>query len=73
MAKGRSRDKANKMIKIIKEDGWFYVRSNGDHRLFKHPTKPGIVTVPFSITKNIELHILRQAGLRKNPWEEAGK
>ncbi|MCC6621984.1 MAG: type II toxin-antitoxin system HicA family toxin [Deltaproteobacteria bacterium] len=27
-------------------DGWYEVRVKGSHRHFKHPDKPGIVTVP---------------------------
>lgn len=73
MAHGRSKDIAKKMIKIIKDDGWFLERQKGGHKIFKHPTKTGAVTVPFSITKNVELHILRQAGLRFNPHKKENK
>ncbi|HEV3190686.1 MAG TPA: type II toxin-antitoxin system HicA family toxin [Polyangiaceae bacterium] len=34
------------VIKILKADGWQLVRTKGSHQHFKHPTKPGIVTVP---------------------------
>ncbi|WP_097013801.1 type II toxin-antitoxin system HicA family toxin [Pseudodesulfovibrio profundus] len=34
------------IIKMIKADGWYLVRTVGDHHHFKHPTKPGLVTVP---------------------------
>ena len=53
------------LIKLITDDGWYYVRQTGGHCQFKHPTKPGLVTVPFKIKKNIELSIQRQAGLRR--------
>lgn len=33
-------------IKKIQADGWFEVRQTGSHKQFKHPTKPGTVTVP---------------------------
>ncbi|QHF49419.1 MULTISPECIES: type II toxin-antitoxin system HicA family toxin [Pseudomonas] len=26
--------------------GWYLVRVRGSHHHFKHPTKPGLVTVP---------------------------
>ncbi|MBX9731354.1 MAG: type II toxin-antitoxin system HicA family toxin, partial [Sphingomonas sp.] len=38
----RSRD----VINQIEVDGWAAVRQNGIHRHFRHPTKPGTVTVP---------------------------
>lgn len=32
-------------MKRLDDDGWIYVRQRGSHRQFKHPTKPGTVTV----------------------------
>jgi predicted RNA binding protein YcfA (HicA-like mRNA interferase family) len=37
--------KVREVIKIIEADGWYLARTKGGHRHFKHPTKPGIVTV----------------------------
>lgn len=34
------------VIKAIEKDGWFEVARKGSHAQFKHPTKPGRVTVP---------------------------
>ncbi|MFT8723364.1 MAG: type II toxin-antitoxin system HicA family toxin [Acetobacter syzygii] len=34
------------IIKKIKADGWYLVATKGSHQQFKHPTKPGRVTVP---------------------------
>jgi predicted RNA binding protein YcfA (HicA-like mRNA interferase family) len=34
------------LIKMIEADGWYEVRQAGSHKQFKHPTKPGLVTVP---------------------------
>ncbi len=31
---------------MLKADGWFKVAQVGSHVQFKHPTKPGRVTVP---------------------------
>lgn len=54
-----------KLTKTIKEDGWFCVRQTGGHEQYKHISKPGVVTIPRrNIKKNIELSVLRQAGLR---------
>lgn len=30
---------------MIEEDGWFSVGTRGSHRQYKHPTKPGRVTI----------------------------
>ena len=36
---------SDKIIKTIKADGWYLHRVKGSHHHFKHPTKPGLVTV----------------------------
>ena len=33
------------VIKLIEADGWYLDRQRSSHRQFKHPTKPGLVTV----------------------------
>ena len=53
--------------KIITADGWYFVKQVGSHRQFKHPTKPGKVTIPFhsgDVDKGTANSILKQAGLR---------
>ena len=37
---------SRELIKRLKADGWYKVAQEGDHVQFKHPTKPGRVTVP---------------------------
>ena len=55
------------VIRALKRDGWSEVRAKGSHHHFKHPTKPGIVTVPHP-KKDIPIgtlaNIERQAGVR---------
>jgi predicted RNA binding protein YcfA (HicA-like mRNA interferase family) len=34
------------IIARIAADGWRQVRQRGSHKQFRHPTKPGLVTVP---------------------------
>jgi predicted RNA binding protein YcfA (HicA-like mRNA interferase family) len=34
------------IIKRLKKDGWFEVNQVGGQKQFRHPTKPGRVTVP---------------------------
>lgn len=52
--------------KIIKQDGWQLSKVHGSHHHYRHPTKPGKVTIP---NHKSDLHpktiksILRQAGL----------
>ncbi|HEY0204334.1 MAG TPA: type II toxin-antitoxin system HicA family toxin [Acetobacteraceae bacterium] len=34
------------IIKLIEADGWRLERVTGSHHHFRHPSKPGTVTVP---------------------------
>jgi predicted RNA binding protein YcfA (HicA-like mRNA interferase family) len=34
------------LIKLLEADGWVWHSTTGSHRHFKHPDKPGKVTVP---------------------------
>jgi predicted RNA binding protein YcfA (HicA-like mRNA interferase family) len=34
------------VIRRLEADGWFQVAQKGSHVQFKHPSKPGRVTVP---------------------------
>jgi len=38
--------KVRNVIKRLEDDGWYLARTRGSHRQFKHPEKPGLVTVP---------------------------
>ncbi len=38
--------KVRDVIKLVEVDGWYHVRTRGDHRQYKHPIKKGRVTVP---------------------------
>jgi predicted RNA binding protein YcfA (HicA-like mRNA interferase family) len=33
------------VLRRLQDEGWVRVKSKGGHRQFKHPTKPGRVTV----------------------------
>ena len=37
--------KVREVIKLIEADGWYWVKMVGSHGQYKHPTKPGRVTV----------------------------
>ena len=37
--------KVRDVIKTIEDDGWYIVATKGSHRQYKHPLKPGRVTI----------------------------
>jgi hypothetical protein len=37
--------KVSEIIKMIEADGWYLATTRGSHRQYKHPVKPGRVTV----------------------------
>ena len=58
---------SKEIIRRLEEDGWYHIKTVGDHFQYKHPTKPGKTTVPhpvkdmpISTLKSIE----RQSGLK---------
>ena len=59
--------KVREAIRRIVQDGWYLVKSKGGHMQYKHPTKPGRVTIPGK--ESDDLHpktarsVLQQAGL----------
>ena len=61
--------KVRDIIKLIENDGWHLDRTKGSHRQFKHPTKPGLVTVAgkpgLDLPPGTLNSILKQAGLKK--------
>jgi predicted RNA binding protein YcfA (HicA-like mRNA interferase family) len=40
------RMQTQELIRMLEGDGWKLVRVLGSHHHFKHPLKPGMVTVP---------------------------
>jgi predicted RNA binding protein YcfA (HicA-like mRNA interferase family) len=56
------------IIRQIEDDGWVIVATRGSHRQFKHPVKPGRVTVAGKPSDDVALgtrnSILKQAGLK---------
>jgi predicted RNA binding protein YcfA (HicA-like mRNA interferase family) len=37
--------KVSEVLRRLRRDGWVQVKSKGGHRQYKHPTKPGRVTL----------------------------
>lgn len=58
---------SKQVIKMIEADGWRLVRVKGSHHQFKHPEKPGLVTVKHpdgDVPKGTLNSIKKQAGLK---------
>ncbi len=60
--------KVRDIIKLIEQDGWHHIRTRGSHRQFKHPNKPGKITVAgkpsLEMPPGTLNSILKQAGLK---------
>lgn len=59
--------RSREVIELIEAAGWYEVAVKGSHHQFKHPTKPGRVTVPHpksEIPKGTLHSILKTAGLK---------
>lgn len=60
----------SELLRLLHNDGWFLAVTRGSHRQFKHPAKPGRVTVPGKpgddLAPGTLNSILKQAGLRRN-------
>ena len=51
---------------ILEKDGWYQVKQKGSHHQYKHPTKPGKVTIPEhgeDLNLDTVKSIMKQAGL----------
>jgi len=61
--------KVGDMLRRLREDGWQLVAMRGSHRQFKHPSKPGRVTVAGKASDDLAVgtldSILKQAGLKR--------
>lgn len=58
---------SRELIRMIEVDGWVLVGVKGDHRQFRHPTKPGRVTIPHprkDMPAGTANSVLKQAGLK---------
>lgn len=60
--------KVREAIQVIEDDGWYLVATRGSHRQYKHPTKPGRVTVAGKPSDDLapgtRNSIMKQAGLK---------
>jgi predicted RNA binding protein YcfA (HicA-like mRNA interferase family) len=61
--------KVRDVLRLLRDDGWYEVRTKGSHRQLKHPTKPGRVTVAGQPNDDLAPgtlnSIFKQAGLKE--------
>ena len=61
--------KIRDILEQLRRDGWIEVATRGSHRQFKHPAKPGRVTVAGKPGDDVPPgtlnSILKQAGLKR--------
>lgn len=60
--------KVRDVIRMIEQEGWYLVVTKGSHRQYKHPDKPGRVTIAGHSSEDISpgtwMSIKKQAGLK---------
>jgi len=56
------------VIRLVERAGWVQVSQRGSHRQFKHPVKPGRVTIAGKLSEDIAPgtlnSVLKQAGMK---------
>ena len=61
--------RVKELLSRLEADGWLCVRQKGSHRQYRHPSKPGTVTVAgkpsIEVPPGTLSSILKQAGLKK--------
>jgi predicted RNA binding protein YcfA (HicA-like mRNA interferase family) len=61
--------KVREAIRLIEDDGWYLVATRGSHRQYRHPSKPGRVTVAGKASDDLapgtRNSIMKQAGLKE--------
>jgi predicted RNA binding protein YcfA (HicA-like mRNA interferase family) len=65
--------KVRDVLRMLLNNGWYLARTRGSHRQFKHPDKPGLVTIAgagnYDLSPATLNSILKQAGLKRRPEE----
>jgi predicted RNA binding protein YcfA (HicA-like mRNA interferase family) len=63
------RMKVSEVLRMVHADGWYVVATRGSHRQFKHPSKPGRVTLAGKPSDDLAPgtlnSILKQSGLKR--------
>ena len=60
------RFKVKEIISLLEADGWYIHTTKGDHRQFKHPMKPGKVTVRGKLSETLDQFLINSI------WKQAG-
>jgi predicted RNA binding protein YcfA (HicA-like mRNA interferase family) len=65
---------SRQVIKRLEDEGWALARIKGSHHQFKHPVKPGLVTVkhPDSDIPAGTLHNIRRVGVIEEIYAISG-
>lgn len=58
--------KVREIINLLEADGWYKITTKGDHRQFKHPVKPGKVTVRGKPSETLDQFLINSI------WKQAG-
>jgi predicted RNA binding protein YcfA (HicA-like mRNA interferase family) len=45
--------KVREALRLVEDDGWYLVATRGSHRQYKHPDKPGRVTIGGNLSEDI--------------------
>ena len=60
--------KVKEVIELLEENGWYYVRTRGDHHIYKKEGLPNLIVVPGNPNDDLKAgtinSILRGAGLK---------
>jgi predicted RNA binding protein YcfA (HicA-like mRNA interferase family) len=63
--------KVKDIIRLLEGEGWFLIATRGSHRQYKHPVRPGRVTVAGKPSDDLAPgtlnSILKQSGLKDQP------
>jgi predicted RNA binding protein YcfA (HicA-like mRNA interferase family) len=61
--------KVREAVRLIETEGWHLVATKGSHRQFRHPKKPGRVTIAGKPSDDLAPgtlnSVLKQAGLKE--------
>ncbi|HEX2380736.1 MAG TPA: type II toxin-antitoxin system HicA family toxin [Methyloceanibacter sp.] len=61
--------KVREVIRLIEADGWYLVATRGSHRQYRHPAKPGRVTIAGKPSDDLAPgtlnSVLKQEGLKE--------
>ncbi|HYF08147.1 MAG TPA: type II toxin-antitoxin system HicA family toxin [Acetobacteraceae bacterium] len=63
--------RASEVVRLLLRDGWIDAGGKGSHRNFRHPGRPGKVTVPMHGSRDLSIGVIRsiekQSGLTLIP------